>query len=103
MIIVYIMTMTYSIATAKESAYLIVKEKYSAVFWLGVVFVGLVVVFLLPLVMTATQSVQLLLFVALCELIGDFCILFLLMRSGVYSPLMQHPNIDPTLFAGSRA
>nr|MBP7322145.1 polysulfide reductase NrfD [Deltaproteobacteria bacterium] len=102
MIVVYIMTMTYSIATAKESVYLIVKEKYSAVFWLGVVFIGLVVVFMLPVVVT-THSVQLLLFVALSELIGDFCILFLLMRSGVYSPLMPHPNIDPTLFAGSRA
>jgi len=102
MIVVYILTLTYSIATAKESAYLIVKEKYPAVFWLGVVLVGLVVIFLAPLVVT-THSVGLLLFVAACELIGDYCILFLLMRSGVYSPLMPHPNIDVSLFAGSRA
>jgi len=35
---------------------------------------------------------------AACELIGDYCILFLLLRSGVFSPLMPHPNIDAALF-----
>jgi formate-dependent nitrite reductase membrane component NrfD len=102
MIVVYIMTLTYSISTAKESAYLIVKDKYPLVFWLGVVFVGLVVIFMLPVIVT-THNLSLLLFVAICELIGDYCILFLLMRSGVYSPLMPHPNIDTRLFAGTRA
>jgi formate-dependent nitrite reductase membrane component NrfD len=102
MIIIYILTLTYSIATAKKSAYLIVKEKYPAVFWFGVVFIGLVVIFMLPVVV-ATHSMATLLFVAVCELIGDYCILFLLLRSGVYSPLMPHPNIDPTLFARTRA
>jgi formate-dependent nitrite reductase membrane component NrfD len=102
MIIVYIMTLTYSIATAKESAYLMVKEKYPLVFWFGVVLVGLVVIFLLP-VIVKTHSLPFLVSVATCELIGDFCILFLLLRSGVYSPLMPHPNIDPTLFSRMRA
>lgn len=102
MIVIYILTLTYSIATAKESAYLIIKEKYPLVFWLGVVFIGLVVIFLLPVVVT-THNISLLLFVAICELIGDYCILFLLLRSGVYSPLMPHPNIDTTLFARARA
>ncbi len=98
MIIVYLLTLTYSVATAKESAYLIVKEKYPVIFWFGVVLVGLVVIFLLPVIVT-THSLSLLIFVALCELIGDFCILFLLIRAGVYSPLMPHPNIDPALFS----
>ena len=102
MIIVYLLTLTYSVATAKESAYLIVKEKYPVVFWFGVVLVGLVVIFFLPVIVT-THSLSLLLFVAICELIGDFCILFLLIRAGVYSPLMPHPNIDPTLFSRMRA
>jgi len=35
MVVIYIMTMTYSVTTAKESAYLIVKKKYPAVFWGG--------------------------------------------------------------------
>ena len=102
MIIVYIMTLTYSIATAKESAYLIVKEKYPAVFWFGVVLVGLVVILLLP-VIVKTHNLPFLVSVAICEMIGDYCILFLLLRSGVYSPLMPHPNIDPTLFARMKA
>lgn len=102
MIVVYIMTMTYSVATAKESAYLMIKEKYPTVFWFGVVFVGLIVIFALPVIAT-TPSLELLLAVAVCELIGDYCILFLLIRLGVYSPLMPHPNIDPTLFAQTRA
>lgn len=102
MIVVYVMTMTYSVATAKESAYLMIKEKYPMVFWFGVVFVGLVVIFALPVIAT-TPSLELLLAVAICELIGDYCILFLLIRLGVYSPLMPHPNIDPTLFAQTRA
>ena len=102
MIIVYILTLTYSVSTAKESAYLMVKEKYPAVFWFGVVLVGLVVIFLLP-VIVKTHNLPFLVSVAICELIGDFCILFLLIRSGVYSPLMPHPNIDPTLFSRMRA
>ncbi|HPD60486.1 MAG TPA: polysulfide reductase NrfD [Thermodesulfobacteriota bacterium] len=102
MIVVYILTLTYSVATAKESAYLIVREKYPVVFWFGVVLVGLVVIFLLPVIVT-THNLSLLISVAICELIGDFCILFLLIRSGVYSPLMPHPNIDPTLFSQMRA
>ena len=80
----------------------IVKEKYPAIFWFGVVLVGLVVIFLLPAIVT-THNLSLLLSVAICELIGDFCILFLPMRSGVYSPLMPHPNIGPTLFARMKA
>jgi formate-dependent nitrite reductase membrane component NrfD len=101
MIVIYLLTLNYSISTAKESVYLIVKEKYWGVFWFGVVFIGLIVIFLIPIVVT-THSLTLLLFVAICELIGDYCILFLLLRSGVYSPLMPHPNIDPTLFAKSK-
>ncbi|HLA28777.1 MAG TPA: DmsC/YnfH family molybdoenzyme membrane anchor subunit [Syntrophales bacterium] len=98
MIIIYILTMIYSIDAAKKSAYLIFKEKYPIVFWLGVIFLGLVVIFLLPVIVT-TPSIPILLAVAGCELIGDYCILFLLLRSGVFSPLMPHPNIDITLFA----
>ena len=41
----------------------------------------------------------LLLAVAMFELIGDFCILFLLLRAGVFSPLMTHPSIDTALFS----
>ena len=98
MIIIYFLTMIYSIDAAKKSAHLIFKEKYPIVFWLGVVFLGLVVIFLLPVIVT-THSIPILLAVAGCELIGDYCILFLLLRSGVFSPLMPHPNIDVTLFA----
>lgn len=98
MIIIYFLTMLYSIDAAKKSAYLIFKEKYPIVFWLGVVFLGLVVIFLLPVIVT-THSIPILLAVAGCELIGDYCILFLLLRSGVFSPLMPHPNIDVALFA----
>ena len=101
MIVIYLLTLTYSVNTAKESVHLIVKEKYAVVFWLGVVFIGLVVIFLIPVVV-ATHSLAILLFVAICELIGDYCILFLLLRSGVYSPLMPHPNIDPALFARTK-
>jgi formate-dependent nitrite reductase membrane component NrfD len=79
-----------------------IKEKYPVVFWFGVVFIGLIVIFALPVIAT-TPSLELLVAVAICELIGDFCILFLLIRLGVYSPLMPHPNIDPSLFAQTRA
>ena len=71
-------------------------------FWFGVVVIGLIVIFLAPIIVT-THSLNLLLFVAVCELIGDYCVLFLLLRSGVYSPLMPHPNIDVSLFAKTRA
>ena len=97
MIVIYTLTMTYATYEAKESALLIIKDKYPFVFWVGVVLVGLIVIFAVPFLFT-THSVGLLLFVALCELFGDFCILFLIMRSGVYTPLMPHPDFDTSLF-----
>jgi len=97
MIIIYTLTMTYATYEAKESALLITRDKYPLAFWVGVVLIGLIVIFMVPFVVT-THSVVFLLFVALCELFGDFCILFLIMRSGVYTPLMPHPNFDTSLF-----
>jgi formate-dependent nitrite reductase membrane component NrfD len=98
MIVVYVMTLTYQISAAKESAYLIIRDKYPAIFWFGVVAVGLIAIFLLP-ILVQTESLQLLLAVAVFELIGDFCILFLLLRAGVFSPLMPRPNIDVALYS----
>ena len=102
MIVIYVLTMTYSTIESRESVLLMLRDKYPVVFWLGAVFIGLIVIFLIPIVVT-THSLPFLLFVAICELVGDYCILFLLMRSGVYSPLMPHPNIDPALFARGKA
>jgi formate-dependent nitrite reductase membrane component NrfD len=98
MIVIYMMTLTYQVAAAKESALLMLRDKYPAVFWFGVVAIGLVAIFLLP-ILVQTQSLTLLLWVAVFELIGDFCIIFLLLRTGVFSPLMTMPNIDTALFS----
>jgi formate-dependent nitrite reductase membrane component NrfD len=97
MIVIYVMTLTYQVTAAKESASLIIRDKYPTVFWVGVVGIGLIAIFLLPILMH-TESLELLLAVAVFELIGDFCILFLLLRAGVFSPLMPRPDIDVSLF-----
>ncbi|MCU0581021.1 MAG: polysulfide reductase NrfD, partial [Syntrophales bacterium] len=100
MIVIYVMTLTYQVTAAKESAFLIIRDKYPMIFWVGVVAIGLIAIFLLPiLVQTERESLGLLLTVAVFELIGDFCILFLLLRAGVFSPLMPRPNIDVALFS----
>ncbi len=98
MIVIYVMTLTYQVTAAKESAYLIIRDKYPAVFWFGVVAIGLIAIFLLP-ILVQTESLGLLLAVAVFELIGDFCILFLLLRAGVFSPLRTQPSIDEALFS----
>jgi formate-dependent nitrite reductase membrane component NrfD len=97
MIVIYVMTLTYQVTAAKESAFLIIRDKYPAIFWGGVVGIGLIAMFLLP-ILVQTESLGLLMVVAGFELIGDFCILFLLLRAGVFSPLMPRPNIDAALF-----
>ena len=97
MIAVYVMTLTYQVSAAKESAFLMIRDKYPAIFWGGVVGIGLVAMGLIPILLGA--SLELLLAVAIFELIGDFCILFLLLRVGVFSPLMPRPNIDVSLFS----
>lgn len=97
MIVIYVMTLTYQVTAAKESAFLIIRDKYPTIFWVGVVGIGLVAIFLLP-ILIKTESLELLLTVAVFELIGDFCILFLLLRAGVFSPLMPRPNIDTSLY-----
>jgi len=58
----------------------------------------LIAIFLLP-ILVQTESLGLLLTVAVFELIGDFCILFLLLRAGVFSPLRTQPSIDVALFS----
>jgi formate-dependent nitrite reductase membrane component NrfD len=98
MIVVYILTLTYQVTAAKESAFLMIRDKYPMVFWVGVVAIGLVAMFLLP-ILVQTESLGLLLTVACFELIGDFSILFLLLRAGVFSPLRSQPSIDVTLFS----
>jgi len=98
MIVIYVMTLTYQVTAAKESAFLIIRDKYPMIFWVGVVAIGLIAIFLLP-ILVQTESLGLLLTVAVFELIGDFCILFLLLRAGVFSPLMPRPNIDVALFS----
>ena len=37
MIVVYVVTLTYQVTAAKESAFLIIRDKYPAIFWFGVV------------------------------------------------------------------
>ncbi len=98
MIVIYVMTLTYQVTAAKESAFLIIRDKYPMIFWVGVVAIGLIAIFLLP-ILVQTESLGLLLTVAVFELIGDFCILFLLLRAGVFSPLRTQPSIDEALFA----
>jgi formate-dependent nitrite reductase membrane component NrfD len=98
MIVIYVMTLTYQVTAAKESVALIIRKKYPMVFWIGVVGIGLVAILFLPILAT-TETLGLLLIVAICELIGDFCILFLLLRAGVFSPLMPRPNIDASLYS----
>jgi len=100
MIVIYVMTLTYQVTAAKESVSLILREKYPAIFWVGVVGIGLIAMLLLPILIT-TKSLGLLLAVAVFELIGDFCILFLVLRAGVFTPLMPRPDIDVSLFRNS--
>ncbi len=88
-ILVYVTTMKYGTITAKKSVDFLVKERYSIPFLGGVVLIGLILTMILVIIYTATPLYIVLVGIAVTELIGDYLIRILLLKSGIYAPVLM--------------
>ena len=86
MLCVYLLRMSLVSPAARETVKLWVKGSYARVFFGLIVAVGLVATLSLSLVQQQAQTGALALLIAGCELTGDFSLLMLMLKSGLFAP-----------------
>jgi formate-dependent nitrite reductase membrane component NrfD len=90
---VYLLSVRYTSVTGQASVRLIVQGKWSPLFWIGVVIIGM----LIPLITVicsfflGLEAIPAAVFYAaiLCGLLGDLIVRYLILRCGMYNPLIQ--------------
>jgi sulfite dehydrogenase (quinone) subunit SoeC len=83
---VYLLRMSRWSPAAQATARMWVKGSYARVFFGLIVALGLLVTLALSLVQQQAQACGLALVIAGCELAGDFSLLMLMLRSGLFAP-----------------
>jgi formate-dependent nitrite reductase membrane component NrfD len=83
---VYLWRMSRWEPAARESVRLWLKGPYARIFFGLIVAVGLVATLVLSLVQQRWQTQGLALLIAACELTGDFSLLMVMLKSGLFSP-----------------
>lgn len=83
---IYLWRMSRWVPAARETARLWLKGSYARVFFGLIVAVGLVATLALSLVQQQVQARELALLIAACELTGDFSLLMVMLKSGLFSP-----------------
>ncbi len=86
LLIIYIYAMSHSTIAARESVNLLTKGKYRWPFVGLILIVGLVIVFGLSLYLRESGLASLIYIIVAAELIGDFTLVFILLRAGVFYP-----------------
>lgn len=83
---VYLWLMWHRNETARETVRLLLQGRYARFFVGLVVLVGLIATLLLSLAHTQLAVRWLMIVIAACELTGDFTLLMVLLKSGLYAP-----------------
>ena len=93
LLLAYLISVRYTNPTGKTSVQEILAGRFKALTWLVVVLLGLVVpvtVVLISLNMgLENMPVAILYFTILCELLGDLTLRYLILKGGLYSPLIE--------------
>jgi len=84
----YVSTMYNSTSAGRQAMMTLITGRYAVQFLGGAIFVGLILSLLLALFFLSTHVVLILAFVAAADLIGHFSIFFLLLRAGLFAPIM---------------
>lgn len=82
----YLLRMSRWTPAAQETVHTWVKGRYARVFFGLIVAVGLIATLVLSVVQQQWQAQGLSLVIAGCELMGDFSLLMLILKSGLFSP-----------------
>ncbi len=83
---VYLARMNRSLPAARETMRQLLGGPYARVFFGLVLLVGLFATLLLSIVQNHVQSTWLLVLIAVCELTGDFALVMVLLKSGLFPP-----------------
>ncbi|MFQ5738272.1 MAG: NrfD/PsrC family molybdoenzyme membrane anchor subunit [Acidobacteriota bacterium] len=83
---VYMKRMSTWTASARETVRLLLKGTYARAFLGLVVSMGLLATLVLSIAHSQIHAVWLVLLIAACELTGDFALLMVLLRSGLFAP-----------------
>lgn len=84
---IYLLRMNRSLPAARETLRQWLSGRYARLFVGLVVLVGLVATLLLSLLHNSLQTSWLVLLIAACELAGDFSMMMLMLKSGLFAPL----------------
>ena len=91
----YLIAARYGFPSGQASVSEIVRGRSSILFWVAVVFLGLGVpigVVAYSLVFSSGETPRILLYISIVfELIGDFCLRYLILKNGFYHPLVPAP------------
>jgi len=86
MLVVYLLRMNQALPAARETLQQWLRGRYSRAFFGLVLGVGLVATLLLSFAQSRVETQWLVVLIAACELTGDFSLVMLLLKSGLFPP-----------------
>jgi formate-dependent nitrite reductase membrane component NrfD len=91
---VYLWNATYTDSTARESVTRLVRGNMALIFWIGVILLGIVIPVAISAssYITAEASSALLLTAAVSEIIGGLALRYVVLKAGIYTPLLPVSN-----------
>lgn len=105
LISVYLVSVRYTSLTGQASVRYMVQGKWSPLFWLAVVIVGMVIPLIEVIIsfFTGLEAIPVaFLYAAIfCGLLGDLAMRYLILRCGLYSPLIPTSGSPASLRKGS--
>ncbi|MBP1706780.1 MAG: padX1 [Chloroflexi bacterium] len=89
-LIVYLWNSTYSSTAARDAVARMVGGSIASVFWVGVILLGVVIPIAISVATLFSHEPQvgLLIIATICEIIGGLTLRYVILKSGVYSPLV---------------
>lgn len=92
---VYLWNSTYSSVTAKDSVLRLVKGSIATIFWIGVALLGIIIPIAVSVfTLFAKESPALLITAVICEILGGLALRYVILKAGMYSPLVPSPDIS---------
>ena len=84
----YLSSMFTATSAAKQAATMLIAGRYAAYFIGLAIVLGLIVTLILALLFMSTHVIPILVIAAIADLIGHFSIFFLLLRAGLFAPVV---------------
>ncbi len=87
---IYFWVATYGSVTARDSAVRVLRGNIAPAFWLGVVFIGIIlpIVMVAPFSLTDNTSPVVFAIASVCAIIGGVMLRYVILKGGMYSPLL---------------